>query len=448
VKGAVPLKKMIRFRSFIFLLILLLLTTSGCSKTSEESSKSKESGEVKPDSEYLTFRITWKTYSGRGEAIAKIVDAYNAQNKTAYQIQLTDGDEDLSAIETLLDSGGTADIYMLPYRYVQYLGFENKLEDMTNEHQFEEHLFYDKLWQLGIVDQKVYGIPWLGHSMGLIYNQQLLEKAGVDPSGINSLEALASACRKVEENTDAAGIGLVGANHNDISWMVNQFIYGAGGSLVSADGKTVTVNSEEAKSAIEFYKNVLGQYAQKTWVTDTGVEVMDYFRSEQIAFEIQGLWGITDIWKADNKFETGVIPLEQLGLCPEIGPMMLSLQPGLSGEKKDSAVKFIQFLISQRAQEMIMDGEYSPEHDAYYPFRLPVRKDIAKSMVFKKYPEFAVFLSGFNQPSIDVPVPLWQRIKDKYYAPGLHSVMEGTMTVDEFLQQIEQEGNKILEGNQ
>jgi len=337
---------------------------------------------------------------------------------------------------------------MLPYRYVQYLGYKDKLEDITSDVRNDENMFYEKLWQLGVVDQKVYGVPWLGHSMGLIYNKQLLEQAGVDPTSINSLEGLISACNKVEDNTAAKGIGLVGANHNDVSWMVNQFIYGFSGTLVSPDGTKVTINSQNAKDAIEFYKNELGKYAQETWTSDTGVEVMDYFRNQQIAFEIQGLWGITDIWKSGSKFETGVIPLEDLGLNPEIGPMMLSLQPQLSEEKKAAAIEFIQYLISKQAQEMIMEGEYSPEHDAYYPFRLPVRKDISASGVFRKYPEFAVFLSGFNLPSIDVPVPLWQRVKDEYYAPGLHSVMVGSMSVEEFLQQIEMEGNKILNGEE
>jgi multiple sugar transport system substrate-binding protein len=419
---------------------------TGCgadSKAPPDNDSSKST--TKTNDETLTFRITWKTYSGRGEAIARIVDAYNAENETGYKVVMADGDEDLAAIEGLLDKGGDADIYVLPYRYVQYLGYKGKLDDMTESLGFEEHLFFDALWQLGVVDRKVYGVPWLGHTMGLIYNEQLLDKAGVDPAEIRSPEDLAAACRQVEEKTDAWGIGLVGANHNDISWMVNQFIYGFGGALVSPDGATVAINTENSKKAIEFYKNELGQYAQDTWTDDTGVEVMDYFRNRQIAFEIQGLWGVTDIWKSGNAFEVGVIPMEQLGLYPEIGPMMLSLQPGLSEEKRAAAIEFMQFLITQRAQDMIMEGEYSPEHDVYYPFRLPVRKDISKSMIFKKYPEFAVFLSGFSQPSIDVPVPLWQRIKDKYYAPGLHSVMKGTTSVDGFLQQIEQEGNRILQ---
>ena len=443
------MKSMIQFCKFIILLLLSIVLLTSCIVQSDDPVTSGVSTLDSQDNmESLTFRLTWKTYSGRGEAIAKIVDSYNLQNQTDYKITVTDGDEDLIAIEKLLDNGGSADIYMLPYRFVQYFGYEGKLEDITSDVRNDENMFYEKLWQLGVVDQRVYGVPWLGHSMGLIYNKQLLEQAGVDPLSIKSLDGLIAACNKVEENTAAKGIGLVGANHNDVSWMVNQFIYGFGGTLVNHDGTEVTINSQNAKDAIEFYKNVLGRYAQETWTSDTGVEVMDYFRNQQIAFEVQGLWGITDIWKSGSKFETGVISLEDLGLNPEIGPMMLALQPRLGEEKKAAAIEFIQYLISKQAQEMIMEGEYSPEHDASYPFRLPVRKDISEGAAFRKYPEFAVFLSGFNSPSIDVPVPLWQRVKDEYYAPGLHSVMEGTMSIEEFLKQIETEGNKILNGEE
>lgn len=436
----------IRFQILIFLMILFMVLTSGCSSTDQESTMDTSTDKQQINTDQIVFRITWKVYSGRGEAIGRIVDAYNAKNEDGYQISLADGDEDSAAIAALLDDGSQVDLYMLPYRYVQYFGYQNKLENLSKELGFEKNLFYDELWRLGTVDHQVYGIPWLGHSMALIYNKQLLDKAGVDPSEIRNPQGLAEACRKVEASTDAFGIGLVGANHNDVSWMVNQFIYGFGGSLVTPDGKQTAVNSEAAKKAIEYYKNTLGQYAQDTWTADTGVEVMDYFRDQKVAFEIQGPWGITDIWKSDRKFDTGVIPLDQIGLCPEVGPMMLSLQPNLSDAKRAAAIQFIQYLISQKAQEMIMDGEYSPERDTYYPFRLPVRTDIAKSMVFKKYPEFGMFLSGFSKPSVDVPVPLWQKVKDDYYAPGLHAVMEGTLSVDEFLLQIEQKGNQILQG--
>ncbi len=434
-----------KFWKLPLLIILTTVLITGCGLQSNENSPNDDSpAEPQTVKETLNFRITWKTYSGRGEAISRIVDSYNAINQTAYAITLTDGDEDLKTIEDCLAQGGIADIYVLPYRFTQYLGHENKLEDLTESFLKEEDLFYLKLWQLGTVKGSTFGVPWVGHSMGLIYNKNLLTAAGVDPEAINSLDALVAACEKIEDKTEAQGIGLVGADHNDISWMVNQFIYGFGGTLVDPTGTKVTINSPQSRDAILFYKDVLGRHAQGTWTSDTGLEVMNYFRDQQIAFEIQGLWGVTDIWKSGSKFETGVIPLTDIGLYPEVGPMMLSVQPRLSDEKKAAAIEFIKYLISETAQEMIMDGEYSPEHDAYYPFRLPVRKDMADSVVLKNYSEFSVFISGFSKPSIDVPVPLWQRIKDEYYAPGLHLVMTDQMPVDEFLKLIQDNGDKIL----
>lgn len=411
----------------------------GCS-----SSDSGESSSVIEEKETLIFRITWKTYSGRGEAIQAIVNTYNSTNKDHFKIKMIDGDEDLKAVDDLLKKDSPIDIYVLPYRFVKYLGLNNKLMDLTKDFEPVKDYFYQNLWDLAVVDGNAYGIPWLGHSMCLIYNKNLLKKAGVDPLSIKSITDLATACEKVEAHTEAQGIGLVGANHNDVSWMVNQFIYGFGSSLVDKDGKKVVINNQKSKEALDFYKNTLGKHAQKTWVNDTGIEVMDYFRRQQVAFEFQGLWGVTDIWKNGNPFEVGVIALDDIGLYSEVGPMMLALPAEMSADKKEAAEQFVRFLISKEAQKTIMHGEYSPEHDAYYPFRTPVRKDLTDSLFFKDHPEFLPFLEGFKNPSIDVPVPKWQKIKDQYYAPGLNQVMEDKVSIEVFLNSLEAEGNKLL----
>jgi len=392
--------------------------------------------------EKLTFCITWKAYSGRGEAIKKIVDAYNA-SQSNNEVRLVDEEEDLPAVESMMKQS-PVDVYVLPYRFVQYLGDEGKLTDLTDDFARQKDYFYPNLWRLGVVNHSTYGIPWLGHSICLLFNKELLDKAAVNPRSVTSLAGLVSACEKVEASSDARGIGLVGANHNDVSWMVNQFVYGFGSQLVDPSGKKVMINNDQARSGIDFYKNVLGPHAQKTWVNDSGVEVMDYFRKGQVAFEFQGPWGITDIWKNGNPFTVGVISLDTIGLKSEVGPMMLALPADSSPEKKAAAIDFIEYLISKPAQEMIMDGEYSPEHDAYYPFRIPVRRDLAGTLVYKEHPEFIPFIEGLENPSIDVPVPQWQKVKDDYYAPGLHKVMAGQLTIEAFLQDIEVEGNREL----
>ena len=55
-----------------------------------------------------------------------------------------------------------------------------------------------------------------------------------------------------------------------------------------------------------------------------------------------------------------------------------------------------------------------------------------------------LLLQGSRIPSIDVPTALWQTVKTDYYAPGLHDVMTGSISVADFLKNIETEGNRIL----
>jgi ABC-type glycerol-3-phosphate transport system substrate-binding protein len=424
--------------------VLSLLFLSSCTGigTAASASSSEPTPSASNPASDISFRITWKDYSGRGEAIRKIVNSYNSSGGIC-TVSMIGGDEDLAATEAMIKAGGDT-VYVLPYRYVKYFGSLGYLKDLSAEFKDSEGLFYPSVWSLGQVNDVSYGIPWLGHSMCLLYNKSLLQQASVDPASITGLDSLVQAMEAVESKTSAKGIGLVGAESNDISWMVNQFVYGFGSELVSADGTTVTVNNDKAASAIDFYKNVLGSHAQQTWTNDTGTEVMNYFLDGQVAFEIQGIWGVTDIIKNGSPFDVGIISLSDIGLCSEVGPMMLAVPASMSDDMMKNAVDFMQYMISKPAEEMIMNGEYSPEHDAYYPFRTPIRIDMADSTIFKAYPEYMKFVEGFENPSIDVPVPLWQTIKDQIYAPGLHKVMTGELSIQAFLDETEEKGNLIL----
>ncbi len=431
-----------RRKSFLAVLSLLLATTFLFSCANFNQPADATNTAASEPAQPISFRITWTDYSGRGQAILKIVNDYNTSQPGA-AVQLLGGDEDEETIRALLASQPET-VFMLPYRYVQYFGDLGSLLDLSETFAEEQTLFYPAIWKLGTMGGKTYGIPWLGHSMCLLYNKNLLKEAGVDPDSIQSVDALVSALEQVERNTSARGIGLVGAESNDVSWMVNQFVYGFGGKLVNDAGTQVAVNSPQAEAAIDFYKNVLGAHAQPSWTEDTGVEVMEAFRQQQVAFEIQGIWGITDIQKNGSPFEVGAIALKDIGLYAEVGPMMLSIPAGMSEGGREQAVSFIRYLISKDAQEQILNGEYSVEHDTYYPFRTPIRTDMADMPLVQMNPVYQVFIEGFEQPSVDVPVPAWQTVKSEFYEPGLHRVMTGELSIPDFLAQMETEGNRIL----
>lgn len=427
------------FKLKLILLSFLLATTLTACATSTQ--KTEDSPTVKPP---IYFRITWTDYSGRGTAIGEIVDVFNKTSKEPYEIILVGGDEEMTHISDSLADKDNPMVYALPYRLVKYYGENGDLLDLSAEFSTESTYFYPEIWKLGVVKDNLYGIPWVGHSICLIYNNDLLTKADVNPESIQSLDTLVSALESVTTQTDACGIGLVGADHNDVSWMVNQFIYAYGATLVDDTGQKVLINTPKAENAILFYKDILGAYAQPSWQEDTGVEVMDYFRTGQIAFEFQGIWGVTDIDKNNNPFEIGVIPLDDIGLRPEVGPILLGISKNMPENMKKTSDHFIKFMISKEAQEMIFKGEFSPEHDTYYPFRVPMRKDIAEAMTSDEYSKFLPFLSGFDNPSIDVPISKWQIIKEKLYQSGLHKVFNSEQSVQEFLSEIEASGNIIL----
>lgn len=429
--------------SMLIVILILSISLISCSQI-EPSSVETTTETQNVEKASIFFRITWNDYSGRGETIQKIVNAYNTENNGKFFIDLISGDEDLTNVTALMETKDNQTIFALPYRYVRYFGEDDALYDLTQDFQSDIHVFYPKLVELGSVDESIFGIPWVGHSICLLYNADLLEQAGVEPESITSLDSLTSALEAVEANTDAQGIGLVGAKHNDISWMVNQFIYGFGSNLVDESGKNVTINNANAKEAITFYKDTLGSHAQENWLDETGVEVMDHFRNGEVAFEFQGVWGLTDIEKNGDPFDVGLINLDTIGLVSEVGPIMLSIPDTMTDEMKAESVAFIRYMISVDAQQMIMTGEYSPEHDRYYPFRVPTRIDMDEALNAIQREKYLPFIEGFENPSVDVPVPKWQTIKEQYYESGLHQVMTNEITIDAFLAEVERLGNEIL----
>jgi multiple sugar transport system substrate-binding protein len=93
----------------------------------------------------LNFRITWTEYSGRGEAIQKIVDNYNTQPESDCNVSMLGGNEDIGAIQKLLENDPKT-IVVLPYRYVQYFGQAGLLTDLTDLFKDADTLFYPQVW--------------------------------------------------------------------------------------------------------------------------------------------------------------------------------------------------------------------------------------------------------------------------------------------------------------
>ncbi|MBN6051753.1 extracellular solute-binding protein [Nonomuraea sp. RK-328] len=101
-------------------------------------------------------------------------------------------------------------------------------------------------------DGKVYGVPNVHYSVGLVYNRKLFTQAGLDPDTPPTTWAeVREAARKIA----ALGPGHVGygeySGGNTGGWHFTQALYGRGGAVLTDDGKKAAFNSPEGTAVLQ-----------------------------------------------------------------------------------------------------------------------------------------------------------------------------------------------------
>jgi len=417
------------------------------SSPSPSSSSSANSGNVTK----ISMQIVWASDSGRGKAIREVLDEFEKQNPDV-KVELLGGVQYGQKLLTQILSGEAPEVLQVSYGEVKQLAAEGAFIDLTQDFASYEQNYYPQIWELALSDGKVYGVPWLGHTIQLVYNKTLFDEAGITAPP-TTWEELYETAKKltVDKNGDGKpdqfGIGLAGKQGPDLAWMYGMFAAQAGASLVKEEGGkyVVALNSPEGIEALKFYKKLLDETSPPDSLNKDGGGVMADFRNQVVAMELQGPWGVPDVWKAGNPFEVGVaeVPAGPAGKATEVTSYLLSVPVGVEGDKLEAAKRLIDFLVSKPAQEQIMKGEVGDDGN-YYPFRIPIRKDMEDTDYYKEHPEFLVYQKGLEYPFTLVPVPQWQRVSDEVYQSILNQVVSGSLSPEEGLRQLEQRGNEIL----
>ncbi|MGG1678211.1 ABC transporter substrate-binding protein [Neobacillus sp. NRS-1170] len=436
----------------LILLVIAVLTLSlgllGCGKKEESSAASKESKSKEPVS--IRMQIAWPSDSDRGLAIREVLNKFEEKNPNI-KVEMVGSAQGDQKLLTQILSGKAPEVIQVAYRDLLGLAPQQGFTDLTKELSGLKDNYYKQSWDQALYEKKVYGLPWLGHTIQLVYNKDLFEKAGIKEAP-KTWEELYADAKKLTVDTngdgkiDQYGLGLVGKQTYDITWMVNMFMTQAGADLVKKDGSDykIALNSPEGKEALEFYKKLAAETSPPDTTNKDGGGVMADFRNQVTAMEFQGPWGVTDIWKAGNTFKVGAaaMPAGPAGKGADVSTYMLSIPTGVEGAKFDASVELIKYLGSKEAQEMIMKGEKI--NGEYFPFRIPIRKDLADMQYLKDHPEFNVFIDGLKYPSISTPIPAWTQIETEVYTSVLNQVVSGKISVEEGLKQIEDRGNDII----
>ena len=135
----------------------------------------------------------------------------------------------------------------------------------------------------GTVAGVTYGVPIGANTLGLYYNKDVLDKAGVDPASIKDWASLTAALDKVTK-AGSKGITFAGISGEEGVFQFLPWFWGSGASLKQP-------TSDAAVAAGQLLSDWIGKgYAPKSAITDNQSASWDLFLTGQYAFAENGSW--------------------------------------------------------------------------------------------------------------------------------------------------------------
>ena len=171
--------------------------------------------------------------------------------------------------------------------------------------------FSDVIVDMSTRDGNLYGFPIDIHPIGMYYNVDAVEAAGLDPdSPPTNAEELLSWAEALTVDSDGDGtLDQYGVSAPATNVMTFRLWWGLifqnDGSFISDDLSTITIDNAEAAEALEFLRDLVAVHG----VAPEGQSDPDTdFLTGSVAITFQGPWWITGFVDAGLNFRTAPVP--------------------------------------------------------------------------------------------------------------------------------------------
>jgi multiple sugar transport system substrate-binding protein len=210
------------------------------------------------------------------------------------------------------------------------------------------------------------------------------------------------------------------------------FLYQAGGTVYNEDATEMTINSPEAKEALDFYVGLVQQgYAAEPSTLSTGWPG-EAFGQAKAAMVVEGNW-IMPFMKdqfPDVKFGVSELPQGPAGKATMAFTVCYAAPA--SGKHLEQSWDLINALTGPEGM-----GAWTG-----LGLAMPTRPSLQEAWA-GQYPEQQAFLNGSDYSHPWQFVSGFQAVFDTINS-GLQQAFAGTMTTDQVLQQAEEVGNEVL----
>lgn len=320
----------------------------------------------------LSATLTWWDTSdptNEGPAFQELIEQFNETypNVTINYQSVPFGDAQ-NKFKTAAESGkGAPDILRAEVAWVPEFAAAGHLYALDGTALLDGN-FLDIPLSSNEYDGHTYGVPQVTDTLGLMYNKALFEEAGITEPP-TTWDEVADAAEALESKTDAEGIYI-----NNGGYFLLPFIYGEGGDLVDTESETIVVNSDANVAGISTAQDLVESGAAvKPDAADVSYgTMMTLFKEGKVGMIINGPWEVANV-SSDPNFGG----FENLGIAPvpagsvqagaPVGGHNYVIYSGMSEEKADAAIAFIEFMSSPESEAFIADelGLLPGNADAY-----------------------------------------------------------------------------------
>jgi len=326
--------------------------------------------------------------SGIGDAFKKVVEAYNSSHENQVVATEVPFSELVQKYATAIAGGQAPDALSMDLIYTPAFAAAGQLEDLTD--WAKKLPYFNSLSpshvRLGTYQDKIYGLPLSVETSVFAWNKDLYKKAGLDPEKApatwEEIEANAEKIRKLGDDTYGfyfSGGGCGGC----MIFTFTPLVWGGGADILSADGKTATLDTPQMRKAVGFYRDMVKKdLVPSGAASDNGSNFLT-FTNGKIGQQSLGAFAIGTLVTSHPDINFGVT------LIPGVDGKPSSFAGGdnfviTKGTKKIDAVKeFIEYIYSMDGQKVM--AKYGS---------LPTRGDIANEVLAGLDPRMEVGLKA------------------------------------------------------
>ncbi|MEK1929473.1 MAG: sugar ABC transporter substrate-binding protein [Pararhizobium sp.] len=319
--------------------------------------------------------ITMWVRSGIGDSFKEVVKAYNNGHGNKVEMTEVPFSELVQKYATAIAGGQAPDALSLDLIYTPAFAAADQLEDLTD---WAKALpYFNSLSpshvKLGTYDEKIYGLPLSVETSIFAWNKDLYKQAGLDPEKApKTWEEITANAEKIRAlGGDTYGFYFSGGGCGGcMIFTFTPLTWGAGADILSADGKTATLDTPQMRKAVDIYRNLVAKDTVPAGsASDNGVNFLS-FTNGKIGQQSLGAFAIGTLVTQHPEIKFGVT------LIPGVDGKPSSFAGGdnfviTKGTPKLSAVKeFLEYTYSLEGQKIM--AKYGS---------LPTRGDIADQVL-------------------------------------------------------------------